>query len=488
MLASLIVGGTDSNVWERRFRAPVPFFPDWSPLAPDRAVYASNESGVWQVHAWDVSTGVRRVVSDSRVGVVDGVPTLDGEGVLWFDDETGDESGRWLWQPFHGGTTRPFLEAVPHGWSEGLAQAPGVVALGISGRDGFGIYVALDGQPAREVYRSQSSVRIGSVDESAFLRGGLSADGTLLCLEHAEHGDLVHTALRVVDPRTGKVIGEQLDGGMSLQAKCWSPITGDQRLAFVHEREGDERPGIWDLATDLEIDLEGGVSVQDWWPDGSALLLRNLFEGRNRLYRFDLATSLLTSVPSEPGYVWTARVRPNGIVWFLHEQGQRQRLALEETGVDLLPPPGGLGPAGRPYQSWHFENPHGQRVHGFFVTPDDSGGPFPVLMFVHGGPTWLDVDRWQPEVQAYADAGFVVGMVNYRGSIGYGREWRDALISHNSREGIGAGSLGFGGSPGDDAVRRDARVGDRAGGRGNGQNVEQSVGGEVAVGGGVGNG
>jgi dipeptidyl aminopeptidase/acylaminoacyl peptidase len=67
-------------------------------------------------------------------------------------------------------------------------------------------------------------------------------------------------------------------------------------------------------------------------------------------------------------------------------------------------------------------------VHGFVVTPDDSGGPFPVLMFVHGGPTWLDFDRWQPEVQAYVDAGFVVAMVNYRGSLGYGREWRDVLI------------------------------------------------------------
>ncbi len=69
-------------------------------------------------------------------------------------------------------------------------------------------------------------------------------------------------------------------------------------------------------------------------------------------------------------------------------------------------------------------------MHGFVVTPDDSGGPFPVLMFVHGGPTWLDLDRWQPEVQAYVDAGFAVGMVNYRGSIGYGREWRDALIAN----------------------------------------------------------
>jgi dipeptidyl aminopeptidase/acylaminoacyl peptidase len=99
-------------------------------------------------------------------------------------------------------------------------------------------------------------------------------------------------------------------------------------------------------------------------------------------------------------------------------------------GAQVLVASGDLGPSGRTYESWHFENPHGQRVHGFVVTPDDSGGPFPVIMFVHGGPTWLDLDRWQPEVQAYVDAGFAIGMVNYRGSTGYGREWRDMLIEN----------------------------------------------------------
>lgn len=420
-------------IWEQRFRAPVSFLPEWSPRAPSRIVYASNESGVWQLHAWDTVTGTHRRVTDHPVGLLDGTPTLDGEGILWFQDETGDESGQWFVQPFGGGETRPFLEGIPHGWSEGLAQAPGIVVAGISDRDGFAVYVSVDGAAVRPVYRSAESVRIGSVDEGGFLRGGLSADGSLLCLEHAEHGDLIHPALRVIDPRTGATVGEQLDKGMSVLAKAWSPIAGDERLAFDHERESDERPGIWNLTTgerqDLSVDLHGVVFVQDWWPDGTALLLKNRFEGRDRLYRYELATGKLDPISSDPGVVWKARVRPDGHVWFLHEQGHRQRIVLDDAGVELLTSGGGHGPPGRPYESWHFENPHGQTVHGFFVTPDDSG-PFPVIMFVHGGPTWLDLDRWQPEVQAYVDAGFAVGMVNYRGSIGYGREWRDTLIGN----------------------------------------------------------
>ena len=129
--------------WERRFRAPISFLPEWSPDAPDRCVYASNEPGVWQLHAWDLTTGERRQVTDSAVGVVDGTPTLDGSGIVWFEDETGDESGRWLVESFSGGDRRAFLDGVPHGWSEGLAQAPGIVAAGISDRGGFAIHVSL---------------------------------------------------------------------------------------------------------------------------------------------------------------------------------------------------------------------------------------------------------------------------------------------------------------------------------------------------------
>ena len=63
------------------------------------------------------------------------------------------------------------------------------------------------------------------------------------------------------------------------------------------------------------------------------------------------------------------------------------------------------------------------------MTPEGPG-PFPVIMFVHGGPTAADTDAWYPQTQAYVDAGFAVGMVNYRGSTGYGTEWRNELIGN----------------------------------------------------------
>jgi dipeptidyl aminopeptidase/acylaminoacyl peptidase len=65
-------------------------------------------------------------------------------------------------------------------------------------------------------------------------------------------------------------------------------------------------------------------------------------------------------------------------------------------------------------------------VHGFTIEPDGEP-PWPVIVFVHGGPHWLYEERYFPEALSYADAGFLVAMPNYRGSTGYGRSWRDAL-------------------------------------------------------------
>jgi dipeptidyl aminopeptidase/acylaminoacyl peptidase len=45
----------------------------------------------------------------------------------------------------------------------------------------------------------------------------------------------------------------------------------------------------------------------------------------------------------------------------------------------------------------------------------------------HGGPEWHHRERWDPEVQAFVDAGYAVACVNFRGSTGYGIAFRKRL-------------------------------------------------------------
>jgi dipeptidyl aminopeptidase/acylaminoacyl peptidase len=426
-------------LWQRRFRAPIIGFPTWSRQAPGRLVYVSSESGIYQLHSWDVASGERRQITSEPVGLVSGEVSADGEWVVWHRDTTGNESGSFVAAPFTGGEAEPLLEGLPIGWDQGIALGRHRIVAAISDREGFKVFTSDGSGPARLVGQDDESIELGGVN--AMVRGGvelgaLSADESLLCLEHAEHGDLLHPALRVVDAATGATVAELRDDGKALAAFAWSPIPGDRRLAIGHERRGERAPAIWDVATgavtDLQIPWDRYTEVTDWWPDGSAVVLVELRNGRHRLHRYDLPDGRLTELPSAEGSVTGARVRPDGTVWYRLQRGEHPGILLEVNREEPILAAAEPPPEGRPFLPWEFENQHGQRVHGWRIEPDaaDGPGPWPTLMFIHGGPTSVDLDRWAPDVQAYVDAGFQVAMLNYRGSIGFGAAWRDTLVGN----------------------------------------------------------
>ena len=420
----------DLPAWEARFRAPILSFPAWSPDAPDRLAIASTESGSYQLYAWDRGAATRRQVTRDPVGVLGGRPTRDGSGIVWFHDATGAESGQWVVARFdEDAPPRPLLEGVPEGWDEGLAIGRRRVVAAISTAERFSIWVSDAGAPARCLHSRPEMVNLGVDDEAA-----LSADETLVVFEYADGGDVHHPALRVIDTEAGTTTADLRWEGIAVSSHGFSPVSGDVRVAISHERDGERRPALWDVrsgeVTDLPTGLGGSVDVAGWWPDGSAVLLLQLVEGRHRLHRHSLADGTTALLASEPGAITAAAVRPDGEVWYRGHNGEHPAQLRAVGAPDpLLEPDGPRAPAGRRFESWFFANPNGQRVHGFTVRPDGDG-PHPVIMRVHGGPHMLDMDRWVPDILAHVDAGFLVAMVNYRGSDGYGQAWRDELIGN----------------------------------------------------------
>ena len=80
-----------------------------------------------------------------------------------------------------------------------------------------------------------------------------------------------------------------------------------------------------------------------------------------------------------------------------------------------------------------FPTADGDTAHALFYAPrnpDFSGPPTerpPLVVHVHGGPTGHVTPDLEPWVQYFTSRGYAVADVNYRGSTGYGRAYRERL-------------------------------------------------------------
>jgi acetyl esterase/lipase len=418
-------------IWKRRFRAPVVMFPTWARDNPDRLLYLSNAGGKFEVYAWDKNTGERRQVTDRSEGTGYRVPSrLDpsGECIWWFDDEKGNELGRWVREPWQGGKRETIAPQLAPAYSSRIAIHGGGPIAGrfaVIGRsrsdEGTTVYVVADGEAPRGIYAHEQSATID----------GLSRDGTLVALFHSEHGDSRNRVLRIID-LDGKRVAELSHGaghGLS-PSGGWSPVAGDARYLAVHDREDLERPLIFDAkrstSTEIHLDLPG-ETFADWYPDARSLLIGHDHRGRTELYRYDLASAKLDRLATEHGTVSTARVRRDGEVWYMLDRSSGPAAVRRVGGGVVLA--AGEAPAGVAYRDTDVDG-----VHVFVAEPDGgSQGPKPpggrpTFFFIHGGPQAADRDTFSPTVQAWVDHGFAVVCVNYRGSSGYGKAWRDAIV------------------------------------------------------------
>ena len=84
-----------------------------------------------------------------------------------------------------------------------------------------------------------------------------------------------------------------------------------------------------------------------------------------------------------------------------------------------------------PLESFWFPGANGDKVQGFLVKPPnfDASKKYPVKFLIHGGPqgAWGDdwSYRWNPEL--FAASGYVVIVINFHGSTGYGQKFIDAI-------------------------------------------------------------
>jgi dipeptidyl aminopeptidase/acylaminoacyl peptidase len=78
--------------------------------------------------------------------------------------------------------------------------------------------------------------------------------------------------------------------------------------------------------------------------------------------------------------------------------------------------------------------PDGLEVHGLLLTPRGADGPLPMIVGVHGGPTWawsFYFSDSEPNAVLLADAGYAVLLPNPRGSVGRGHAFARGVMGNS---------------------------------------------------------
>ena len=228
-------------------------------------------------------------------------------------------------------------------------------------------------------------------DEEPFDPEGLSADGSLIY--GITEKDRAQKELVAFDPVAGKIT-----------RTVFSKPGVDAVKALFDKNHEVAGVGYF----------QGGLYVTEYFDAGASAqvtLLRNTFPGR----------TVVVGDRSRDGkqmLVWVEAGDQPAQLYHLDVAARRASL-VDETMPDLK------SQSLAPSTAFTFKGVDGLALEAFITLPR-APGKHPLIVFPHGGPIGVsDKLQFDPEVQFLASLGYAVLRVNYRGSDGYGKAFRE---------------------------------------------------------------
>ena len=87
-----------------------------------------------------------------------------------------------------------------------------------------------------------------------------------------------------------------------------------------------------------------------------------------------------------------------------------------------------LAKLSKPKAVW-YESSDGLKIHAWYLPAGHGRAPHPAVVWAHGGPGVQTYDAWPTYLQSISQSGFAVLAPNFRGSTGYGAEFRNMNLS-----------------------------------------------------------
>jgi dipeptidyl aminopeptidase/acylaminoacyl peptidase len=223
--------------------------------------------------------------------------------------------------------------------------------------------------------------------------------------------------LMLYDRTTGEKKDLTENFGQWVGTYAWSP---DSKVIYFSAAEGGYQPLFRVRLEDLVVVrvMEGTYDDLDFAPDGRTLALT-----QNSI-AFPSRIDVVSTGIVEGRWAQITGNYPKG-AQPISLTGVAPR-ALADPDAEML-----SRVSMSPLESFSFTGAHNDKVEGFLVKPPnfEASKKYPVKFLIHGGPqgAWGDdwSYRWNPEL--FAANGYVVIMINFHGSTGYGQKFIDAI-------------------------------------------------------------
>ncbi len=223
-----------------------------------------------------------------------------------------------------------------------------------------------------------------------------SPDGRRLAFVEGWSSDrgLLAGNIRIVDLATGEARGLAAAGLPDVTSLAWHD---DARLGFAGWQETGSAYGL--------VAIDGTV---EWIEREDAIVGRSAYDAHVALLADGEGLAAIREAPGFPPEIvhrpgrsspWTALTRFNDGIAAMVDAAYPAIREVEWAGAD-----------GRPIRGLLLEPKH------------RAPGPGPLIVSVHGGPTWSQKQGFDPgSALPYVAAGYIVLLPNYRGSVGRGQ-------------------------------------------------------------------
>ena len=372
-----------------------------------------------------------------------------GHGIVYFVEA---KSGRIYRQPLQGGTARPITPAF------GSAASPAISPDGryllyvhtyerqdcLAMVDTQGIFWPQKLVSGDDFYMQPCWHPVGDrVAWVAWNHPQMPWDGTTLKIARITYPEQGLPELGDVRVVTG-------DEQTSIFGAQFSP--DGRYLAYVADPEGWWQLYVYDLDSGEHTILTGGEAEHgvpawaqgqrtfDFAPDSKSIYFLQNRDGFVGLWRVNIESKLQERVRIGSEYTSMAQVAASPV-------GERVAVIASGGRIPSRIVTYGFGegphiwarslPEDLPEKTYALPSPitwkgmDGEEVYGIYYAPQSERyqgiGLPPLMVLIHGGPTGQRGASFDGQAQFFASRGWAVLQVNYRGSTGYGRVYRDKL-------------------------------------------------------------